>query len=310
MINERMINIIKFLELNNGSTITEVAQKLKETEQIIHCDVKRINEILEFHQHPKVHKKAKGELVLPKKINHLIFKDLKQKFFLEEQLIKLEKANVGIDSTAEQLNILKPIVIKICEQLEEKLSQEFTNDEVLMKDLTEQLQLILNRSRTVYVSDPKSALAQSDQYLFEYVAEVITHICELDDLTNELDILNLTICFLLSLKRKIIIENKQVLLICGFGSKIACQIKEILEEQFYIDISYTSPLFLETVERLEDVEYIITTNELEHSVNCQVLKINLIPSIEDFILLEQNGLTRRIKNKNWKTKMQQQKSCR
>ncbi|MGL4590009.1 MAG: BglG family transcription antiterminator [Mycoplasmatales bacterium] len=129
MISERMLNVIKFLEVNNLATIKEVSKNQNISERIVRYDIERINEILFFNKLPLVEKKAKGVLYLPEGINHVLLSNLSKNFFVKEErceiielLLLLAPEKLKLNKLSEHLNVSRSTIKNDLNMLQQSLS--------------------------------------------------------------------------------------------------------------------------------------------------------------------------------------------
>ncbi|MGL4589236.1 MAG: helix-turn-helix domain-containing protein [Mycoplasmatales bacterium] len=485
MINERMLKLIKYLEINNPSSINEVAKSQKISPRMVRYHVDKINEVLNFHKLPQIEKFAKGELKLPSTINYLVVSSFTNKSFSKTERLKViqlmlaicphklrlnkladllcvtrrtlkndlnelgtlllqKKLNVvyqkvfKIDGTemqtkkfffdcmmdvvlvlkkaetqkldnvekilyqivveefgetevtnlfkwldeyleieqkivpdnlykwyyvnlvyffkdkktkitefqsfSEQIEILasKRIlfgqleriygmklsiedIVKISEYLDgnllvennqtidknkitnslvakiiERIKNEFTNSNVDCNQLKENLRNIISESLR-RVSSPtfekipiEDVLVPDDYYIYDAVKKEVEQIPELDLVLDNNDLLNISVHIITILRKSEGAKKKKVLLVCEYGQRIAELVKEKLEEEFLITVVWISTIQVYAFLATNQVDYIVSTNEIEIDTKLPFLKVHVIPSVDDIITLERTGLTRAI----------------
>ncbi|WP_238907038.1 PTS sugar transporter subunit IIA [Clostridium sp. YIM B02506] len=191
---------------------------------------------------------------------------------------------------------IETIVSKLIEAMWKEMEIDFSKDNILIDGLLSHIVLLIKRIRNnINISDKVfSVIPEKYMDVVDILSEVIKEIDELKDIRNYDEIAYLAIHFIASRKRLIKAINKNILLVCGHGYGSTNMLKETLLSKYQMIIIDTLPVYkLDSYNRWEKIDYIISTTKLNNLNNKKCIVVNPLLSDKDFMNIEKAGVERK-----------------
>lgn len=195
---------------------------------------------------------------------------------------------------------LEILVNKLIKEISEVININLTQDKALIDGLLNHLKPAYYRIRNNISFENKVYKEIEDLYgeLYQKVEKVSRKYLEkyIDKEIPEEEIAYLTIHFKTAIDRKVNSQRKtkNIIIVCGLGYGSSKLLAQKLLEKYDVNIIDTLPYhkFLE-IEYYEDVDFIITTLEIEEKLEYSfpIIKVHPILTKEDKKLLERYGLS-------------------
>lgn len=195
---------------------------------------------------------------------------------------------------------LEILVNKLIKEISEVININLTQDKALIDGLLNHLKPAYYRIRNNISFENKVYKEIEDLYgeLYQKVEKVSRKYLEkyINKEIPEEEIAYLTIHFKTAIDRKVNSQRKtkNIIIVCGLGYGSSKLLAQKLLEKYDVNIIDTLPYhkFLE-IEYYEDVDFIITTLEIEEKLEYSfpIIKVHPILTKEDKMLLERYGLS-------------------
>lgn len=176
--------------------------------------------------------------------------------------------------------------------LELPFDKDRTLTEGLLNHMIPLIQRIKNR---VEIQDNMIALLGAEERrLYRIVAEACREVDTLCEISNEDEIVYLTICFMASIRRMKSTPYKRVLLVCGHGYGTTTMLKESLLSEYQIHIIDTMPLYkISSYSDWSMIDYVFSTIRLNNKLPKPCITVNPILQPEDRAAIESLGVSRK-----------------
>lgn len=137
------------------------------------------------------------------------------------------------------------VTFSLISAMSKRLDMPFDKDKTLAEGLLNHMIPLIQRVRNhVEINDNMiSLLGPEERKLYAVMTSVCREIDTLEDITNEDEIVYLTVCFMASIKRMKSAPYKRVLLVCGHGYGTTTMLKESLLSEYQIHIMDTIPIY-------------------------------------------------------------------
>lgn len=180
--------------------------------------------------------------------------------------------------------------------MSQKLGLPFDKDKTLVEGLLNHMIPLIHRiNGHVEIQDNMiSLLGEEELKLFGLMKNVCQEIETLRDITNEDEMVYLTVCFMASIKRMKSTPYKRVLLVCGHGYGTTTMLKEALLSEYQIHIMDTIPLYkISSYPDWVGIDYVFSTIHLNNELPKPCIVVNPILQPEDRAAIERLGIPRK-----------------
>lgn len=217
-----------------------------------------------------------------------------QKRMIIERL--LDYTNHAYFRNEESEEICSRIVSTLISKMVTKMQFNFGNDTIVYEGLLNHMQPLMQRIHDgveISVGDMPQ-LSEEEIFVIEQVKIAMSEIEELKHLKSDVEIAYIAFHFIAGLKRRASMKNKKVLLVCGLGYALTKMVEETLQSEFQIEIIDTIPSYkLHLYKRLEDIELVITTMNIEIELKKPLVFINPFLQEEDYMKLSKANVYRK-----------------
>ena len=137
------------------------------------------------------------------------------------------------------------VTFSLISAMSKRLNMPFDKDRTLVEGLLNHMIPLIQRiNNHVSIRDNMiSLLRPQDRQMYNLMAQVCAETDILKEISNEDEIVYLTVCFMASLKRMKSVPYKRVLLVCGHGYGTTTMLKESLLSEYQIHILDTIPIY-------------------------------------------------------------------
>lgn len=204
---------------------------------------------------------------------------------------KMAGGNADVDPVHAQ-----SVTFSLISAMSDRLEMPFDKDRTLMEGLLNHMIPLIQRVKDhVEISDNMiSLLGPEELKLYAIMKNVCRGIDTLKEITNEDELVYLTVCFMASIKRMKSVPYKRVLLVCGHGYGTTTMLKEALLSEYQIHILDTIPIYkLSAYPDWAGIDYVLSTIRLNHSLPRPCLVVNPILQPEDRAAIERLGIPRK-----------------
>lgn len=180
--------------------------------------------------------------------------------------------------------------------MSQKMELPFDKDRTLVEGLLNHMIPLIQRIQNhVEIKDnTMGLLGEEERKLYGLVALVCQDIDTLKELTNEDELVYLTICFMASIRRMKQAPYKRVLLVCGHGYGTTTMLKESLLSEYQIHIIDTIPLYkISTYPDWTVIDYVFSTIRLNVKLPKPCILVNPILQAEDRAEIEKLDIPRK-----------------
>ena len=188
------------------------------------------------------------------------------------------------------------VTFSLISAMSKRLDMPFDKDKTLAEGLLNHMIPLIQRVRNhVEINDNMiSLLGPEERKLYAVMTSVCREIDTLEDITNEDEIVYLTVCFMASIKRMKSAPYKRVLLVCGHGYGTTTMLKESLLSEYQIHIMDTIPIYkLSSYPDWAGIDYVLSTIRLNNSLPRPCIVVNPILRPEDKAAIEQLDIPRK-----------------
>lgn len=188
------------------------------------------------------------------------------------------------------------VTFSLISAMSKRLNMPFDKDKSLLEGLLNHMIPLIQRVRNhVEIRDNMmSLLGPNERQLYTVMTSVCQEIDTLKDITNEDEIVYLTVCFMASLKRMKSAPYKRVLLVCGHGYGTTTMLKEALLSEYQIHILDTIPIYkLSAYPDWAGIDYVFSTIKLNNSLPKPCIVVNPILQPEDKANIERLEIPRK-----------------
>lgn len=180
--------------------------------------------------------------------------------------------------------------------MSEKMELPFDKDRTLVEGLLNHMIPLIQRIQNhVEIKDnTMGLLGEEEKKLYGLVALVCQEIDTLKEITNEDELVYLTICFMASIRRMKQAPYKRVLLVCGHGYGTTTMLKESLLSEYQIHIIDTIPLYkISTYPDWTVIDYVFSTIRLNVKLPKPCILVNPFLQAEDRAEIEKLDIPRK-----------------
>lgn len=188
------------------------------------------------------------------------------------------------------------VTFSLISAMSDRLDMPFDKDKTLMEGLLNHMIPLIQRVNDhVEIRDNMiSLLGAEEMKLYSVMRLACRSIETLKDITNEDELVYLTICFMASIRRMKSAPYKKVLLVCGHGYGTTTMLKESLLSEYQIHILDTIPIYkLSAYPDWAGIDYVLSTIRLHSSLPKPYLVLNPILQPEDRAAIERLGIPRK-----------------
>lgn len=188
------------------------------------------------------------------------------------------------------------VTFALISAMSQKLELPFDKDRTLVEGLlNHMIPLILRIQNHVEIKDnTMGLLGEKERKLYGLVALACKEIDILKEITNEDELVYLTICFMASIRRMKQAPYKRVLLVCGHGYGTTTMLKESLLSEYQIHIIDTIPLYqIATYPNWAVIDYVFSTIRLNIKLPKPCVLVNPILQPEDRAEIEKLDIPRK-----------------
>lgn len=221
---------------------------------------------------------------------------IKQTISLKEKqilvsILNFSDSKIGVDNC-----YIEQIMIQLIDEMSKARGVDFSKDSILIKNLWQHINMLVKRvnSRFDYPTAAYSLLSDKNKEVFVLIKKLAKNILFLDKIENDDELTYLTIYFITSEKRLIKKHKKRVLIVCHHGYGCSTMIRESLINLYNVEVVDTVAIYqLSTYNSFDEVDYIISSTQLDDSYGKKYVVVNPIFIEDDFMKLEKIGLSRK-----------------
>lgn len=188
------------------------------------------------------------------------------------------------------------VTFTLISAMSQQLELPFDKDRTLVEGLLNHMIPLIQRIQNhVEIKDnTMGLLGEEERKLYGLVARVCQDIDTLKEITNEDELVYLTICFMASIRRMKQAPYKRVLLVCGHGYGTTTMLKESLLSEYQIHIIDTIPLYkISTYPDWTVIDYVFSTIRLNVKLPKPCILVNPILQAEDRAEIEKLDIPRK-----------------
>lgn len=188
------------------------------------------------------------------------------------------------------------VTFSLVSTMSKRLDMPFDRDKTLLEGLLNHMIPLIQRVKShVEISDNMmSLLGPKEQQLYQVMTSVCRETDTLKEITNEGEIVYLTVCFMASIRRMKSAPYKRVLLVCGHGYGTTTMLKEALLSEYQIHILDTIPIYkLSSYPDWAGIDYVLSTIRFHNSLPKPCIVVNPILQPEDKAAIEGLGIPRK-----------------
>ena len=188
------------------------------------------------------------------------------------------------------------VTFSLISAMSKRLNMPFDKDRTLVEGLLNHMIPLIQRiNNHVSIRDNMiSLLRPQDRQMYNLMAQVCAETDILKEISNEDEIVYLTVCFMASLKRMKSVPYKRVLLVCGHGYGTTTMLKESLLSEYQIHILDTIPIYkVSSYPDWASIDYVLSTIKLNNSLPRPCLVVNPILQPEDRAAIDRLGVPRK-----------------
>lgn len=193
------------------------------------------------------------------------------------------------------LIMTEDIIMQLLSLMSNQLKIAFIHDMILIKGLLNHVAPMLERIKNnIRVYEINSTVVpQNYNYIYKALKFSTIQIPELKNASDD-ELIYLTIHFIGSIQRMQVIQEKNILLICGLGYGATALVKDTLRNEYQIQvIDSISAYDLDNYNRWNEVDLVITTTPITLPVNKKVVNVNVIFSTQDHEKLLNAGVSKK-----------------
>ncbi len=188
------------------------------------------------------------------------------------------------------------VTFTLISAMSQKMELPFDKDRTLVEGLLNHMIPLIQRIQNhVEIKDnTMGLLGEEEKKLYGLVALACQDIDTLKEITNEDELVYLTICFMASIRRMKQAPYKRVLLVCGHGYGTTTMLKESLLSEYQIHIIDTIPLYkISTYPDWTVIDYVVSTIRLNVKLPTPCILVNPILQAEDRAEIEKLDIPRK-----------------
>ena len=188
------------------------------------------------------------------------------------------------------------VTFSLISVMAQKLGLPFDKDKTLVEGLLNHMIPLIQRINShVEIKDNMISLLGAEELkLYGLMKDVCKEVESLKEITNEDEIVYLTVCFMASIKRMKNTPYQRVLLVCGHGYGTTTMLKEALLSEYQIHIMDTIPLYkISSYPDWAGIDYVFSTIHLNNELPKPCIVVNPILQPEDRAAIERLGVPRK-----------------
>lgn len=229
---------------------------------------------------------------LEKLINHRLEHYYKGAFI---HLVEYLNKNDGLSEKMDIIYI-QSIINQLIESMSYQLGVDFSKDPLLIKGgLVSHLTALIKRvgSGIVFKYKAKTNISKKNEQIIKSLKEVLSQIEILNQITDDDEIAHLAVYFIASIRRLKVSSVSNVLIVCYHGYGSATLLKDVLMEEYKVNVVDVIPSYKLSVYDLEDVDCIISTLPLKDIRSKRNIVVSPILTYQDRENLENIGIERK-----------------
>ena len=213
--------------------------------------------------------------------------------------IYIENKNYDVNNSWKQV---KQILENLISKVSSDINLDMTNDLILLNDLIYHMKLAAYRIKN-NIKLKNSIYKEVEEevpFLFSVVGKR-TAVYEqyLGEKLNKDEIAFITIHFKMSIDRNYHLGKKRVLIVCGLGYGTSKLLKNIISEEFNVEIIDLIPVYQLKKYNLDKTDIVLSTVGIKEPLDKPYLMINTIPNLLDKKNIEQLGIKRKNASKEY-----------
>lgn len=204
---------------------------------------------------------------------------------------KIAGGNMDVDPVHAQ-----SVTFALIAAMSKRLDMPFDKDKTLAEGLLNHMFPLIQRVKNhVDIRDNMiSLLGPEERKLYEVMTQECREIDTLRDITNEDELVYLTVCFMASIRRMKSMPYMRVLLVCGHGYGTTTMLKESLLSEYQIHILDTIPIYkVSSYPDWAGIDYVLSTIPMNNRLPKPCLVVNAILQPEDKAAIERAGIPRK-----------------
>lgn len=188
------------------------------------------------------------------------------------------------------------VTFSLITAMSKKLGVPFDKDKMLVESLLNHMIPLIQRIQDhIEIQDNMiSLLGPEEMKLYGLMKQVCKEVETLKEITNEDELVYLTVCFMASIRRMQNTPYKRVLLVCGHGYGTTTMLKESLLSEYQIHIMDTIPLYKVTsYPDWASIDFVFSTIPFHNSLPKPCVVVNPILQTKDRAAIEELGVARK-----------------
>lgn len=188
------------------------------------------------------------------------------------------------------------VTFSLITEMSKQLSLPFDKDKMLVEGLLNHMIPLIQRIQDgIEIKDNMiSLLGPEELKLYGLMKQVCKEVDTLKEITNEDEIVYLTVCFMASIRRMKNTPYKRVLLVCGHGYGTTTMLKESLLSEYQIHIKDTIPLYkISSYQDWAGIDYVFSTIPFNNRLPRPCIVVNPILQAQDRAGIEALGVARK-----------------
>ncbi|MEG0688895.1 MAG: PTS sugar transporter subunit IIA [Hungatella sp.] len=194
----------------------------------------------------------------------------------------------GLNETVDPVHA-ETVTFSLIAAMSQQMGFPFDKDKLLVEGLLNHMIPLIQRIRDhIEIKENlNSLLGPEELKLHGLMDQVCKNLDTLKEISNEGEIVYLTVCFMASIRRMKNTPYKRVLLVCGHGYGTTTMLKESLLSEYQIHIMDTIPLYrISAYPDWEGIDYVFSTTPVNYSLPRPCIVVNPILRAEDRIAIE------------------------
>lgn len=188
------------------------------------------------------------------------------------------------------------VTLSLILAMSKRMQMPFDKDKTLVEGLLNHMIPLIQRiNNHVDIRDNMiSLLGPEERAVYQIMLQVCRENDTLKNITNEDEIVYLTICFMASIRRMKGIPYKRVLLVCGHGYGTTTMLKEALLSEYQIHILDSIPIYkISSYPDWAGIDYVLSTIKVNNTLPKPCLVVNPILQPEDRAAIDRLGIPRK-----------------
>ena len=185
------------------------------------------------------------------------------------------------------------VTFSLISVMSQEMGLPFDKDKMLVEGLLNHMIPLIQRIQDgIEIRDNMiSLLGPEELKLYGLMKQVCGEVDTLKEITNEDEIVYLTVCFMASIRRMKNTPYKRVLLVCGHGYGTTTMLKESLLSEYQIHIKDTIPLYkISSYPDWAGIDFVFSTIPFNNSLPKPCIVVNPILQAKDREAIEGLGV--------------------